>query len=501
MTRHALVPIRPPAGCAGPPRRLAAAPVVALALVWAASAAAPSPAQTPSPAQAQPPASNPAPLTIPLMDANFGFELQLPANWRYDRTRFHKFERSIGLLRGASPSGAQSMQILVFREFPIRPFEAWLTAFVKDLAEQGVDASLQGAPRERKIPWEQFTIGTRVGAVLTVDSQVGAGRAVTHYLCVPFDPSTIWVLVFPGMVADDADAARHREDFDRVARSLRILYDPERAEELAACLDRGKVFLTRIHGHADRIPIDDAERFYQIELGGKPIGYMSRRLSREEFVFSRDDARRRFAKLGLRVREQSLRVADDGTVRITRVDLFSAFDGDSEMIENQLTQIPAPDVTPPTIFSKQDQVLREGQTLFSSFRTNLDATLPPARPPLSCGPAYLDQAWVRLLPGLILGQTSDRMAFAIYDFDTRALLALSIAPLGPRTLAEFGGRTVYQFETLEGFVGRPAELFTDERGNMLKMTAGELALRLTPREQIEKRWGAIRDEAARRLAP
>jgi hypothetical protein len=53
-------------------------------------------------------------------DPAFGFELQVPAGWVYDRTRFHNFKDSIGLLRGHAPGGRRGLQIQIFRNFPVQ---------------------------------------------------------------------------------------------------------------------------------------------------------------------------------------------------------------------------------------------------------------------------------------------------------------------------------------------------------------------------------------------
>jgi len=136
--------------------------------------------------------------------------------------------------------------------------------------------------------------------------------------------------------------------------------------------------------------------------------------------------------------------------------------------------------------------------LFSSFTTNRDRALPDPGKPISVGPVYLDQAWVRLLPGLLLGNSDEQHAFAVYNPEVRALISHTIQPLGPKPLAGYDG-TAYAFEVRDGFVDRPSVCYCDERGSLLRLEAGEVTLTRAPRAEIEKKYAARRDEARQRF--
>jgi len=426
--------------------------------------------------------------TITYTEPAIGFELELPAGWEYDRTRFQDFKDSLGLLRGREPGGRRALQVLVFRSFPMKPFEDWIVDFGKALAE------LANAPR---VDWQTWSLPPRAGVVLTLTSRLAAVTTRSHYLCVPFDPNTVWVLVYSGSVARPEEEAAIRQDFDRLAASLRIYYDAQEAERLVPAFERGRVLLERLRQQAARVQPDDTERVYEILLRGKPIGYLTRRISREEYVFSTPRAKRRYAKEGLRVRERSWRFADDGTVRHTRLDLFSSFDMQDELMENRQTQIPPPGDLPELLI-RTDQVVREGEVLFSSFTTSRDVGLPEPSKPIEVGPVYLDQAWLRLLPWLLRDATHEAYAVACYDFETRALLSHVITPLGEQKLPDFRG-SVRVFEFRDGFINRPGRLYSDEHGNLVRLETGELVLRLASRAEIEQRYGQRRDEARSRF--
>lgn len=426
---------------------------------------------------------------VPYADPAFGFELRVPAGWSYDRSRFQEFEESIGLLRGSAPAGRQALQIMVFRSFRMKPFEDWVVDFGKALAE---------LTRSARVDWETIRIPPRAGAVLSYRSKVGVDTTQSHYLCVPFDPHTVWVLVYRGVALSEQDQQRLRAEFDSIAQSLKVHYDPQDAERLGPALDRGKVVLDKLRQRAADVRIDDTEHAFEIMVAGEAIGYLTRRVTREEYTFSHRNARRRYAKDGLRVRERSWRFAEDGTVRHARLDLFSSFDLRSELIEYQQTQFPAPDVQPQVPLTKTDQVIREDDVLFSSFTTSLDRALPNPGKPVNVGPVYLDLAWVRLLPELLMTEPREPHAFAIYNTETRALLAHTIQFKGEHKLAGHSG-PAFAFEIREGFIDKPSRTYVDERGGLLRLEAGQVLLERVPREQLERKYGPRRDATRKRF--
>ncbi len=440
-------------------------------------------------ARGQTPASGPTSLpVVNYSDAAFGFELSVPAGWDYDRTRFQQFKDSIGLLRGRGPGGRRGLQIIVFRSFDLKPFEDWALEFARAAGELMNSSQVQ---------WEPWRLPPRAGVILSCASKVGLVETRSHHLCVPFDPSTVWVLTYSGTVSGRAEEQQVRAEFDQIAASLRVTYDPEEAERLTPALERGRELIARLRAEASRVQPDDTEYAYKLLLADKPIGYLTRRVSREEYVYSQPGAKRRYAKEGIRVRERSWRFADDGTVRFTRLDLFSSLDMQSELIESQHTQIPPPGTQPFEPLVKTEQVVREGDVLFSSATTSRDLALPDPSKPISVGPVYLDQAWVRLLPGRLIAEPAEPFALAVYSSETRALVCLTIKPLGSCRLEGYD-RSAYAFEVREGFIDRPSRLYCDEHGNLLRLEAGDLTVVRASSQEIEHRYGIKRDEARKR---
>jgi hypothetical protein len=455
--------------------------VVAVAGMWALSGR-PAPAQTTQPT----PSSQP---TVSYSEPAFGFELQVPAGWDYDRTRFQQFKDSIGLLRGRGPGGRRGLQIIVFRSFDMKPFEDWIVDFGKASAE------LTNSPR---VDWETWRLPPRAGAILSYASKLGAVTTRSNILCLPFDPNTVWVFIYSGTVAHDDEGPLVRKEFDQIIGSLRVFYDPEEADRLAPAFDRGKALLARLHATAAKIRLDETIYTYEMTFAGKPIGYFTRQVTREEHVFSEAAASHRDAKEGLRVRERSWRFGEDGTVRQTRVDLFSSFDFESELLETQQTQLPPPDFQPQELLIRTDQAVREKDVLLASTTTNRDVGLPEPSKPISVGPVYLDQAWIRLLPALLPEDPPETYALAVYDGDTRALLTQTFKPLGTRNLDGYDG-VAHAYEVRAGFVERPSLLYTDERGNVLRLESGELIVTRISRDDAERKYAGRRDEAQKRF--
>lgn len=438
--------------------------------------------------------TQPAPTSMPTFrysDPGFGFELELPAGWDYDRSRFQQFQDSIGLLRGYSGDGHSGLQILVFRSFPMPAFEDWIVSFGKALAE------LTNAQR---VDWETWQLPPRAGAILTYSSKLGSTTTRTHYLCVPFDANTVWVLIYSGSAGQPAEEQRLRAAFNQVIRTLRIHYDPTEVEKLAPAYERGQALLARLAERAHDVRIDDGTYYYAMILDGRPIGYLSRRVSREEHDFSRPEARQREVKPGIRLRERWWRFADDGTAWHGRVDLFSSFDRQSELIEDQQTQIPPPDAAAAQLFTRTTSAIREARVLVPSFTTSRDTALPEPSKPIEVGPVYLDGAWSRLLPGLLLGDTGrEPYAFATYNPEARALLALVIRSLGPQQIDGWKD-TVHGFEVREGFVDAAGRLLCDQRGVLVRAESGDLVLQRMSQQALESQFGERRAAAERRLS-
>jgi len=440
--------------------------------------------------------------TVPFVDKAFGFELQVPAGWSYDRAGFFGPEGSLGLLRGASPGGRATLQILVFREPQLPSFPEWIDFFCQQLGR------ISGTKRVQ-VKGETGT--ERPAAYVVAEAQLGIDRTRTLYYCVQFDPDTTWVLsrasairALADEVEDDGgDSAREVQipaEFAYMAKTLRVFYDPVTARLMAAALQRGKDYLARyqLQEDARKLQIDGLVRYYEIRVAGKPIGYLTRQFTREDEPLQRP-GRSSSAKEGLRVRERSYRFADDRTVRFSKVDLFSSRDAETDLYELWEAEIPPADADGAAVFVTRDQCVREGNALFSTLTTSRDETYPEPRRPLKLDATYLGLAWARLLPALLGPEQREMLAFTVYDSETRTLITHVLRSSGEKPLPGATGTKAYAFETWAGFVEQPGVAYTDAAGNLLRYEAGQLVLRLSTEAAIERAFGRRRDAANLRL--
>jgi hypothetical protein len=442
------------------------------------------------PAQEPPLTSMPSGMVY--ADYNYGFKLILPPAtlFEYDRTRFHDWKDSIGLLRGRTVEGRHSLQIVIFRSYEMPGFNDWVNRFKGDLAKGTGTMAVDSRP----VP-----VNDRMGVVLEQRGQLGAAIILTQYLCVPFDQNTVWVFTYSGVANDDQRSLNFLKDsFSQITSTLHVLYNPDEAEKLGEALERGVSIRNRLRAGEIRPSVDGIERFYEISLSGKPIGYLSRRLTQEEHDFGkRDDSKRKKSKRkGLRLRELAWRFAEDGTARRTKLDTFTSDDLRSELIESQTMQIPPPDAAPRFAQIKSDSVVREDLALVSSFSTNMDTKYRDPQPPMGVGPAYMDWAYLRLLPVILPSESKEPIAFVTYDGEKRALITYQVKPLETATLSAEGKQvTVAGYEIREGFAEQLTRIFADQAGTLLRVEAGDLLVTLSTREHIEEQFGKQRAAA------
>jgi len=443
--------------------------------------------------------------TIPYVDKAFGFELQVPAGWSYDRSGYFGPSGSLGLLRGVSPDGRSTLQILAFRELALPTFPAWIEFFVKQIGR------IEGTEQVR-VKGDRDT--ERPAAYVVVDARLGIDRVRTFYYCVQFDADTVWVFSYatsrgravgggveeatPGSVQD----VNIPIEFKHLTGTLRVFYDPQLAEEMAVALQRGKDYLARYQLQADirKLRIDESVRYYEIRVANKPVGYLTRQFTRASEPLQRP-GRIPNAKEGLHVRERSYRFADDGTVHLSKIDLFSSRDAETDLYEVWQARLAPPVAGDLRPLITRDQCVREGDALFSTYTTSDDQGLPEPRRPLKLEPTYLGLAWARLLPALLGPEPRPTHAFTIYDPETRTLITHAIKLLGERPLPGTPGKKAYAFETRTGFVEQPAAIHTDANGNMLRFEADGLVLTAADKTTIEEKFGRRRDAANARLQP
>ncbi len=444
-------------------------------------------------ATAQPVAQS-APALSPVVDKLIGFEIGAPTGWSVDRTAFFGPAGSRGLLRGASPDGLNTFQVLVFSPSADVPFAAWAEYFARQLA------TISGI---RDVRVEPLTHAGREAAFVEAPAVLGADHTRTLFFCLRLDAELIWVLSYAEVLGRSSEDATARAAtalevpplVRRMIDSLRVFYDAGVAREFEEGLERGREYLRRFQLADDirELRIDESPRSYVIRVGGKAVGYLTRRFARATEPLDRARAGAQ-PREGLRVYERTWQFAADGAAVYSRVELFSRLDGNTDLYEFNTTHVPAASMPDGKPFSLRDQCVREGDALFSSVTSTVVNELPTPREPVRVDDAYLGLSWVRVLPALLGVEPRALIAFHIYDPSTRTLVPHSVKVVGERTLPGSTEPAVV-YETREGAVPSVTVVYTDRAGHMLRLECGELLVERAAEEEIERLFRAQRDAA------
>lgn len=429
--------------------------------------------------------------TFPFVDYTLGLRIDVPAGWRYDRSLSAGPGGSVGILRGQAPDGQASLQLLVFRDVT-QPLTEWIDYFTRNVGKiAGVDRiAVVGEPRDGQ-----------PAAWVVVDAHSPRARTRTIYYCCQFNPQTILVCMRAAVLGPASQPPPPAPQapgqippaLRAQAASLEILYDPAIDALIREARLRGARLL-----HSDRwleaigrLRVDPGMQYYLIRIANRPVGYLTRRFSREKRSL---DQQARDGKDGLRVHETLWRFPPDGSVRWQRIDLFSSIDNQTDLYEIVETTLGPPGTKdPPT--TRREQCVRQGDTLVRTVSVAGSPAPPDA--PLKLPGDYLGLAWVRIAAALIEPQASEPVGFITYDTATRALIPQVWVPRGPATQPAAGPR--YVFEIREGFNPQTARLLVDRWGRMLEYRAGPLSITAAGQAEIERTFGARRRAALQRL--
>lgn len=424
----------------------------------------------------------------PLLDRAHGFQVLAPAGWIYDRTPFFGPGGSRGVLRGAASDGRGTLQVLLFSPPTGQTFETWFGEFRAGLTQ------LDGA---RVLRHERRSVGGREGGVLDAITTIGLDTARSVYICSAFDPRTVWVLGITGVI-DPPEAGAAAPPLPPItvamADSLQVYFDTELAARFQGALQRGRRFLRdSLAAAIPTMQIDDAERTYRISVAGTPIGYFTRRFSRQTEP-GRSDAPRD----GLRINEQSWRFASDGAASRTVLNLFSSLDLEMDLFEQLQTQL----VTSPAPWVRRAraQCVREGDSIFITYAPDLSAPTPPPGRTQRVEDSYLSATWMRLLPALLASRPpAQSLAFHVFEAESQSLVVHEIGP-APAATQGAGASGRLHWEIREGFGPVVGQLTTDAAGHWLVFQAGETRVELAEPADIERLFGAQRAAAQQRMA-
>lgn len=419
--------------------------------------------------------------TISYGEYRFGFDVQLPGEWSYDRSRFVGPNDSIGLLQGASRSGHRTLQITIHRTLqPTRFVENEVSAFEKRLA--AVPGTLSCKSRLRTTPR-----GSEL--LLTADSNIGGVAVRRFYHCVNIDEQTVYVLAVAAVGGDPNDLALAEQELNAAAQSLRITYRPEAEAVVGDAIRRGEALAAQVRERriADVQP-DERERYYQIDINGKPVGYFSSSLQHRT---RREGGRER---PGLRLRERGWTFLNGGAQQ-TRIDSFLSHDGLTELIETQITYYPPLDSQGETVVAL-DQCVREGDSLVTSFSVS-NRPEAQTRTPVGTSGGYVALAWTRRLGELLGREAGELRGLQVYDAEMRGLGTVWARCVGKREVPGTGERAT-AYEWREGFAPTASMHYVDREGRLIRSESGPTTVTAVPATVVEERFKGLREGFERR---
>lgn len=430
---------------------------------------------------------------MPYVNNTAGFEIAVPADWSYEYEGFAGPSGSRGLLRGGTLNGRTAIQVFFFERVDAKSLDDWAAAFGKSLGSiDGVlDVQTRAGPA-----------GARPSLLVLVRAQIGVDLVETVYDCVKFDDSHVWVLSWgvarAGAEPDGPQAIPPLAQ--RVMQSLRVFYDSELAARIEQARKRGAEYVRKSLPRDIRaLRLDQKTRRYIIEQRGQPVGFVERTIRPEQHSLDDGGGGGHAGQPGLRVHEETWRFFDHEIVRFSVADMFSSVDGKTDLYEFTTSTTAPGDAPVQKPFVTRDECLRADDRLVSSYTTSRHVVLPDPRPPIMLGADYLGLAWVRALPGLLGARGDELYAFTTYDADNRALMVYSIRFVGQRTLGD-AAASAYVFEVRDGLSETPRLIFADQYGNVLRQQAGDITMRLSDAETIERVFGRHRDAARPRLS-
>lgn len=416
--------------------------------------------------------------TITYADHTFGFELELPADWEYDRARYPGAAGSIGLLRGWYGEGQRSLKIEIFRSYRATKFPDWVESFTKKIAE--VRGTERIATKTRNEVRGDCIIEA-TGATIVAESK-------RYYVCVPYDEQTVWVMSVAVLGNDPENLRQAAEVVETAYKSLKVHYSPAGKKELSVALRRGQAVMARLMAGATPVAITSEPRYYELVGEDGPNGYTSHRIASE--VHDK--------KRGWRTRTQTWEFGRDGAARYIRTNAFCALDFSSEQIETRADHISGGGEQR-SVLTTLDQCIRERDSLFTTYSRSDEPRNFEAPPSVRTGPSYLPHVLLRQLPAILGREPGEWHAFVIYDTQVRALLFHSIRGMGTQQPPGGDGAESYRYEVREGFASSSATLTTDRDGNLLEYAAGGVKVVARSKAYIEQKFGLRREAALRRL--
>ncbi len=422
--------------------------------------------------QAQSSAAADPPATAPVLrvaerayvDASFGYSIRPFADCEVVRQKRTDADGNLELAQFSHFQRNWMMTVVLsHRDRPASPDDVLAT----------LQEKLRGRDSQAKIlRRDKTTIAARPAILFAAAFSLGKTRWLRQEAVVFRTPDELFLITFDTPEAD-RDVAEGL--FDEMVRSFEILRSELVQQQLDRAMLRGEDFLRSL-ARSGRLGRDLIQEHYlRLRIEGKDKGYLWIR----EFRTTVD------RREGVGLRQETWVFEDDTRVRRQLTEVFLAGDMTFERW-NTMT-----DVVISTAgglgaerLATFEQGMRQDDKLLVAFSETANAKELKDKA-IQTPEAYAPMAVLTFFPRLVDLSKPDAYAFVCYDSERRGLILRAMRVLGPQEVT-VEGRVVraIRIEDSEGLVPPASELHVDEKGRLVKVTAGNLEMIPATPEQI-----------------
>lgn len=444
---------------------------------------------TAAPAGAQPaatqPSSAPAELEAirlaeqPYADASFGFSLRPFDDCEIKREKRIDAEGDLEVAMFANYNREWVMTVHLRPGQRARTLEDWLSVFREKLARKD--------PEAKVLRQERLTLHGRDAWRFAASLSAARSLWLHQTAIIQSKPEELLEIVFDSPL-------RHREVaeplFDEVVRSVEFLRTQAVQQLLDDALLRSPAWLRALATDGRLGEKLTRESYLRILVDDKDTGYLWTR----EFGSTLD------RREGVGLRQEGWIFESDGTVKRQLTEMFLAknlrFEKWNTMAE---VIIPPRAPAPAQRLITYEKGLREDSQLMVAYSSSANPKDVKDRT-IETPESYAPVALLSLFPQVVDLGKPELYAFVSYSTERRGLILRTLRVMGQQTVIA-NGRSVRatRIDDSEGLVPPAAELYVDERGQLVKMVSGKLQMLATDEKKIASLYDN-RIEAARQVA-
>jgi hypothetical protein len=417
-------------------------------------------------------------LAEPYVDGSFGFALRPPAGSTCKAEKKMLGPANYEITRFSQPQYDWFLSVRLSQD--ARPPDAEL------LSEKLVDNLQEQYEDIKALSHKDTQIAGRRGARLAVRFTFSEPVSLSDYekkawlhqqAVIQKEPGECFALILLTPF-DDRDIAT--ETFDRIVQSFEIKRTPQDEKRLHEALERGTRLLQSIA--EDKNSFSDKlikETFLLIERDGKEVG----------FIGMQEEAVNLEGRRGVRLYHWNWIFEDNGGVSNYNHVMYFSTNLMQEEWEYRMQMI-----TPPgsgiqrQVLLDMESALRRKDKLLIEYPKKLE-TMERDNKVLEVGASYAPSGLLSLFPRLVDLDSPELYAFSSYDQDRRGLILRTIKIVGREKILNRGQSTqAWKLEDSEGLTPPVTSIYVDRTGQILRMTAGNMNMRLTSRDYVQRKF-------------